>query len=660
MAGYEAGTAWLQIQPSFAGVVTSINSEVAKWGTQAGQTFSTMFKDTVERQTADTQAGPSDSETAKTGDSAGGKFADSFKARVAAALQSLPDATVGLDDEVAKLKLDDIRGRLLALSDANVGVDLSSADALAKLDVLKIDLDELALKSPDIRVKVDAAAAIAELEAVSVAAAQADGSGGAGGGLSGLASSGSGLGAILGPLAGGVAILATALIPIAGLAAGAAIGFTGMAVAATAGLGAFGLAALPVLTQVTTAYQQISADQTALSRATSTAQKNTAITHLQDDLNNLSPVVASVTLGLINAKNTMQNWSAQFSPLIIRVFNAALADLQPILNAITPLVTAGGNALVQFFKAIGQATQQTDFKNFIAWLATQVGPAMQTITEATINFAGAFSQMLQKSGPLIKTVEKGILDLSKAVEQWVTDGGFEKFLKWIETDGPKIAQDVITIVEGFTKLLIALEPIGKTILDTGASFVKVATDILVPAAQVIGKFTEFEGGVNILFAGIVLLRDLFQSAFGAIESSVAKAWAAIQPIISEITAAVVAAGQALSLLPGGGGSTPHPSSSSSSPPTGAAINHTGTNPAHNAAGTGMGTFQGLSWVGERGPELVNFGSPVQIIPNHDLAKLGGGSQRGSAPLIGTAHFHNEADIDVMTRKANFAFRAGVL
>jgi hypothetical protein len=33
-----------------------------------------------------------------------------------------------------------------------------------------------------------------------------------------------------------------------------------------------------------------------------------------------------------------------------------------------------------------------------------------------------------------------------------------------------------------------------------------------------------------------------------------------------------------------------------------------------AAGTGMGTYQGLALVGERGPELVNFGQPAQIFP----------------------------------------------
>jgi hypothetical protein len=43
-----------------------------------------------------------------------------------------------------------------------------------------------------------------------------------------------------------------------------------------------------------------------------------------------------------------------------------------------------------------------------------------------------------------------------------------------------------------------------------------------------------------------------------------------------------------------------------------------------ASGTGMGTFQGMTMVGEKGPELANFGSPVQIIPNNALNTSAGG------------------------------------
>jgi phage-related protein len=73
----------------------------------------------------------------------------------------------------------------------------------------------------------------------------------------------------------------------------------------------------------------------------------------------------------------------------------------------------------------------------------------------------------------------------------------------------------------------------------------------------------------------------------------------------------------------------------------------------HAEGTGMGTFQGTTWVGEKGPELVNFGSPVQIIPNSAFQGAGKG-RSGPAVAIGQATFVDQADLEMLMRKADFA------
>lgn len=49
-----------------------------------------------------------------------------------------------------------------------------------------------------------------------------------------------------------------------------------------------------------------------------------------------------------------------------------------------------------------------------------------------------------------------------------------------------------------------------------------------------------------------------------------------------------------------------------------------------ASGTGMGTISGTALVGERGPELANFGRPAQIIPNSAL--MAGGNPAVLATL----------------------------
>lgn len=165
---YEAGTAFLQIVPSFSGVVTAIADEATKWGEEAGKVFSETFNDAIKKGTNNSSFGPSDSTSAEKGRSAGGAFADAFRSRVDAALKALPDAKVGMDASEADRKIADLRARLETLRGVNVGVDISDTDALAAIDLIKADLDELGAKSPSASVRVntgEASAKLAEIRA---------------------------------------------------------------------------------------------------------------------------------------------------------------------------------------------------------------------------------------------------------------------------------------------------------------------------------------------------------------------------------------------------------------------------------------------------------------------------------------------------------------
>jgi SLT domain-containing protein len=116
-----------------------------------------------------------DDDPATSGAQYAGKFADALKARMAAALRDLPKAEITADSSDADRKLADLRARLDELNGKTIGVDISAADAKAELDTIKASLDELARKSPDVRVRVDAGAAAAEIAAFDAEVDKLDG-----------------------------------------------------------------------------------------------------------------------------------------------------------------------------------------------------------------------------------------------------------------------------------------------------------------------------------------------------------------------------------------------------------------------------------------------------------------------------------------------------
>jgi hypothetical protein len=219
------------------------------------------------------------------GGQAGNAYGDEFsrvvKTKIEAALRSLPEVQIGVATSEAEQKLRDLHARLETLRNQTIGVDINATDALAEIEAIKLQLDELAHKSPDIAVRVDAAKAVAELAAVRAEVDKLDNkhadvkvdSSAASAGISGL-----------------VAVIATigpALIPIAAVAAAGLGSIATVAVAGAAGVGVLALALHGVSAAVTAVNaEQASAATDAKAYATAQVSAAAAVEGAQASLGN--------------------------------------------------------------------------------------------------------------------------------------------------------------------------------------------------------------------------------------------------------------------------------------------------------------------------------------------------------------------------------------
>ena len=169
---YEAGTAFLQVVPSFAGVVDGIAEEFTKDGEVAGQAFKDSFETAVRNM----------------------------------------NGSVNLDTRTADERLAELDAEIKSLRES-VGVSISDDEALAKVAFLKAALADL---SGNIDMKTGAGMA-AELDAIAKSAQDVSGPGGLGGFVASAGEATSDISVMI-PLVG---LLATTIVPLAGLAAGA-------------------------------------------------------------------------------------------------------------------------------------------------------------------------------------------------------------------------------------------------------------------------------------------------------------------------------------------------------------------------------------------------------------------------------------------------------
>src|ERR1700722_952747 len=138
---YSIGSASLQITPSFVGVSQVIEDEAAKWGETAGSVFGDAFAEAARSGTSG--AIPSeDGGAAEKGSSAGGACSDAFKARVEAALRSLPEAKIDANTTEFDQEMADIRAELETLRNQRIGIDISDDEGVGKLAERKAALDD--------------------------------------------------------------------------------------------------------------------------------------------------------------------------------------------------------------------------------------------------------------------------------------------------------------------------------------------------------------------------------------------------------------------------------------------------------------------------------------------------------------------------------------
>ncbi len=173
MPDFSAGTVYVQVLPSLDGWRKAVKDQLRGFGDLNAHinVQPHIDKAALEKELAGVKFNltptieTSSSQAKKEADKAAGAFADAFKSRVAAALKSLPDAEIRADATEADRVIADVRAKLLLLSKAKIGIDISAEDALIGIEYLQQRLAAIDGENVTVDAHFNAKAATAELEA---------------------------------------------------------------------------------------------------------------------------------------------------------------------------------------------------------------------------------------------------------------------------------------------------------------------------------------------------------------------------------------------------------------------------------------------------------------------------------------------------------------
>jgi len=347
-------------------------------------------------------------------------------------------ATVAVDDTDAVLKLDDVKFKLDTIahdrSTATVRVDDSGSHAAlsrAHDDLTKLHDDEIRAK--DVTDALGRSLTDAGRVGSNALRDLLTNSNGTSGGLDNLGRSASGAANAAGSGSGGapglmeVAIaLAPTLAPIAAIASGVGLALATMFTAATAGVGAFFLA------------------------ASAGGGKN-------GSLSAMATAMAYVSF-------QMAAWAQQLGPIILPALSALAHLAGPFFQSLTPLVAAGAGALSQFAGYMEKAFASPSFKTFIGFLAAQAGPAFMTFVKLLGDFGKGLGTMMEQAAPLLPGIEKGLLAIGNAFVKFAASNQFRGFIQYVIQNGPMIATLFEDILKNVLQLAVAVAPLGITMI----------------------------------------------------------------------------------------------------------------------------------------------------------------------------------------------------
>ncbi|HVX20879.1 MAG TPA: hypothetical protein VHB02_06005 [Acidimicrobiales bacterium] len=410
MSDYDAGSVYLQVIPSFRGVIEAIAEEAKSWGSTAGTAFATEFNRRVKEETSNAPLGPSEEDSTEQGSKSAGKFADGFKARLTAALRALPEVEIDANSSDADRKVAEVRAALEELRSQTIGVDITDTEALARAAELQAVLDRLKAEKVDISVRMNAAAASAELAAIATEADAVNAeSGGAASGITAMASDMADAISPMGLLIGGLGALATTLIPIGGLAAGAFATLPALVAGAASGIGALKLG-LSGIGGAITAYMK---QQTQATQVTAAAGKSASTAAEQalsaaDTQRNAANSVASAKEALANAETSSARQIAQANQAVAtaeqeadQAVVQAQAELKQSEQSLTDARYQAAQAQRNLTEAQYEATQaqealtqaRIDAANALTSLTDQVAQGALNIRQANADLATALTAL---------------------------------------------------------------------------------------------------------------------------------------------------------------------------------------------------------------------------------------------------------------------------
>lgn len=292
-------------------------------------------------------------------------------------------------------------------------------------------------------------------------------------------------------------------------------------------------------------------------------------------IDKVSPVIEKFGVGIAEKIGSGIDKATVLLPKLIEGFSAIKPVITGFVEGFRPMLPQ----LTQFGSAVMGTLQQvtTSVMPVIGSIISTVQTVIPTVLPVLTTVVSTIGSVISAAAPIISGLVEGIgtvVSTLAPIFQTIFDGIGQKVGSVLEFVGSKMGwiQEIIGTVM----------PVVSSVISTAWSVISPILDIAISVFKVIF--------------------NVVQTVFGGIAKIISKVWDTIKPVVEGIASGLSWIADKVGGLFGGGG------------------DGNGGNVGTNAEGTNNWRG-GPTWVGERGPELVDLPKGSRVLPNKESVQL---------------------------------------
>ncbi|MGI5247767.1 hypothetical protein [Dactylosporangium sp. CA-139066] len=209
-----------------------------------------------------------------------------------------------------------------------------------------------------------------------------------------------------------------------------------------------------------------------------------AVDKLADAMANLPVSAQSFARFLFGLQPRLQQLQATAADGILPGAQQSIETLLPYFGSLNAFVGNVAGTVGTLEVRAARTFTNPFWRQFFGFLASEASPSLIKLYDASINVGEGFAHILLEFAPVQRQVGGGLVTLSERFRDWSRtidqNQGFQGFIRYAQTEGPRVIQTIGAIVTAGAHVVQAYAPIGSVVVTELRILAEVIDAIPVP------------------------------------------------------------------------------------------------------------------------------------------------------------------------------------